>query len=471
MNPTLTVPAADFRLGLTSQSNEIVVDRLPVSGRLPDWLRGTLLRNGPARFEVGAEGYRHWFDGLAMIHRFGIADGTVSYANRFLRTPNFTADMEANRIACPEFGTDPQLSLAGRVRSIMQPTQNANANVNIVPFAGDFLALTETPYPVAFDGTTLETKGVLPYDDDVAGQTLTAHTIYDAARRATFNIVTEFGARSSYKFVRIDDGTLRRTVIATINVDKPAYLHAFSATDSSLILAEYPLVVQPLALAFRVKPFIDNYHWEPGRATRFHVVRKDGGARAGTFTAEAMFAFHHINAYDEADAIVVDIAAYDDSRIVNDLFLDHLRQANGGISRGSFRRYRLVPGRSEAQVETLAVETTELPRVATNRIGKPYRYAYGVDGPTGTFDTLVKVDTQTRDVTTWAGGAYVGEPVFVARPGGHDEDDGVVLCVALDAATQHSSLLVLDARTLQELARAEVPQHIPYGFHGIFRST
>jgi len=200
-------------------------------------------------------------------------------------------------------------------------------------------------------------------------------------------------------------------------------------------------------------------------------VRKDGGARAGTFTAEAMFAFHHINAYDEADAIVVDIAAYDDSRIVNDLFLDHLRQANGGISRGSFRRYRLVPGRSEAQVETLAVETTELPRVATNRIGKPYRYAYGVDGPTGTFDTLVKVDTQTRDVTTWAGGAYVGEPVFVARPGGHDEDDGVVLCVALDAATQHSSLLVLDARTLQELARAEVPQHIPYGFHGIFRST
>ena len=27
---------------------------------------------------------RHWFDGFAMLHRFGIADGEVSYANRFL---------------------------------------------------------------------------------------------------------------------------------------------------------------------------------------------------------------------------------------------------------------------------------------------------------------------------------------------------------------------------------------------------
>jgi carotenoid cleavage dioxygenase-like enzyme len=184
-----------------------------------------------------------------------------------------------------------------------------------------------------------------------------------------------------------------------------------------------------------------------------------------------MFAFHHINAYDEADAIVVDIAAYDDNRIVDDLFLDHLRQANGGISRGSFRRYRLVPGQAEAQVETIAAETTELPRVANDRIGKPYRYAYGTDTPNGNFDRLVKVDTHTRDVTTWAGGVYVGEPVFVARPGSHDEDDGAVLVVALDAGTQRSSLVILDARTMQELARAEVPQHIPYGFHGLFRSS
>jgi len=466
MNPTLTAAPADFRLGLTSQNHEIAVDGLPVTGRIPAWLAGTLLRNGPGRFEVGADRYRHWFDGFAMIHRFGIADGGVSYANRFLRTPGFEAAERAGRIVCSEFDTDPKRSVLDRLfnRGVM----SENANVNIVPFAGDFLALTETPNPVAFDGTTLATKGVLHYDDDVKGQVTTAHTIYDPDRRATFNVVTEFGRGATYKFVRIEHGTLARTVVATITSDLPAYMHAFSATEKHLILQEYPLVVRPLDLLFRRKPFIENYRWEPGRGTRFHVVRKDDGAHVGTFAAEAMFAFHPVNAYDDADAIVIDIAAYDDAAIVSDLTMDHLLTGQP-ISQGTLRRYRLVPGRSEAEVETIATETTELPRIASDRIGKAYRYAYGVDVPNGTFDTIVKVDTHTRTVARWTQPhTYVGEPVFVARPGGQDEDDGVVLCVALEGATGHSALLVLDARSFEELARAEVPQHVPYGFHGIF---
>ena len=32
----------------------------------------------------------------------------------------------------------------------------------------------------------------------------------------------------------------------------------------------------------------------------------------------------------------------------------------------------------------------------------------------------------------------------------------------------NSFLLVLDARDLSELARAEAPHHIPFGFHGQF---
>ena len=53
-----------FRLGFTSLEDEITVDRLDVTGNVPVWLSGTLIRNGPAKFEVGAENYRHWFDGL-----------------------------------------------------------------------------------------------------------------------------------------------------------------------------------------------------------------------------------------------------------------------------------------------------------------------------------------------------------------------------------------------------------------------
>jgi len=65
-------------------------------------------------------------------------------------------------------------------------------------------------------------------------------------------------------------------------------------------------------------------------------------------------------------------------------------------------------------------------------------------------------------------GCYPGEPVFVRRPDGSDEDDGVVLSVVLDATAGRSFLLVLDAASMSELARAEAPHHIPFGFHGQF---
>ena len=54
----------------------------------------------------------------------------------------------------------------------------------------------------------------------------------------------------------------------------------------------------------------------------------------------------------------------------------------------------------------------------------------------------------------------------MARPGGSAEDDGVLLSIVLDTAEERSFLLVLDAATLEERARAAVPHHIPFGFHG-----
>ncbi len=59
-----------YQLGLTTLEKEAEIERLTVSGQLPSWLSGTLVRNGPAKFEVGAQSFRHWFDGLSMLHRF-----------------------------------------------------------------------------------------------------------------------------------------------------------------------------------------------------------------------------------------------------------------------------------------------------------------------------------------------------------------------------------------------------------------
>jgi len=42
----------------------------------------------------------------------------------------------------------------------------------------------------------------------------------------------------------------------------------------------------------------------------------------------------------------------------------------------------------------------------------------------------------------------------------------VVVVTALDAEAGRSILLVLDATTLDEVARARLPHHVPFGFHG-----
>jgi carotenoid cleavage dioxygenase-like enzyme len=82
---------------------------------------------------------------------------------------------------------------------------------------------------------------------------------------------------------------------------------------------------------------------------------------------------------------------------------------------------------------------------------------------------VLKVDVEDGSAARWQeDGCYPGEPVFVPRPGADGEGDGVVLSVVLDSKAGRSFLLVLDAGSFEELARAEAPHHIPFGFHGQF---
>ncbi len=75
----LDKPAFPYGAGFRSLTAEIAAPvALPVSGTLPSWLKGTLLRTGPSKFEVGNRSYNHWFDGLAMLHRFAFGEGGVS---------------------------------------------------------------------------------------------------------------------------------------------------------------------------------------------------------------------------------------------------------------------------------------------------------------------------------------------------------------------------------------------------------
>ena len=60
-----------YASGFADLDSEVGPLRLPLTGAFPTWLKGTLLRTGPAKFDVGSTTVNHWFDGLAMLLEAG----------------------------------------------------------------------------------------------------------------------------------------------------------------------------------------------------------------------------------------------------------------------------------------------------------------------------------------------------------------------------------------------------------------
>jgi beta,beta-carotene 9',10'-dioxygenase len=466
------VPDDLATLGFLRSNDEIAIERLPVQGHLPDWLEGTLLRNGPGQMTVGAQRFRHWFDGFAMLHKFSFAGGRVSYAGKYLETKARASAEAEGRITYTDFATDPCRSLFARAMAMFTHQVTDNAKVSIGHFADRFLAMTETAIQVEFDPETLKSVGVFQYEDAPVGQMTTAHPHY--ADGFMYNVVTRFGRASQVRAYRID-ADLRRERIGAFGAAKPSYMHSFGMTPHYLVVTEFPLVVNPLALMFWLKPFIENFAWEPRRGTPFTVLDRRTGQVVARLEADPFFAFHHVNAFERGDELVLDIVAYPDADIVTHYYLERLTASELRLPFGRLTRYTVPLRGGRVRSEPLSDACIELPHIdyAGYNMNPEARYVYGIGlHPERThefYNQIVKIDARDGTTTSWhEARCYPGEPVFVAAPERRGEDHGVLLSVVLDADAATSFLLVLDARDLAEVARARLPQPVMIGFHGTF---
>jgi beta,beta-carotene 9',10'-dioxygenase len=464
-----TIEQTSRAAGFKTLDEEVQLDSVTVIGTVPEWLQGTLVRVTPALMDGGGKSVKHWFDGAAMLNAFGFGDGRVSYASRFLET-GYLRDARQGKF---EFGfaVDPCRSLFKRVMSMNDVFRFDNANVNLQELGRRYIALTETPLPVEFDPKTLATLGKPKWPDKAAdGQVTTAHPHYDYATDEMVNYTAHFGPRTTYRVYAAGQVGAPRRLIGSLPVKQPAYMHSFGMSERYVVLAENPLVVNPMSMPLSKKAFIDNYDWRPERGTRFIVIDRHSGELRGIYEAEPFFCFHHVNSFERDGELVVDLIAYDDPSVIHKLDLANLRAAEQMIQT-SLRRYVVPLAGGSVRREDLAPGLSpELPRINYRRNNmRDYRWMYAVaNSPDGDWiDQIVKADVTTGDVKRWSeAGCYPGEPLFVERPGATDEDDGVILSVVLDARSERSFLLMLDAATFEEVARAEAPHHIPFGFHG-----
>lgn len=458
--------------GFLRNSEEVDIAQLSVEGQIPDWLSGELLRNGPGWVNIDKP-MRHWFDGMAMLHRFAINHGQVSYRSRYIDCKAYRATKQEGRISYSDFATDPCRTLFQQLQTIFNPDPKItdSAKVNVGQIGEKTFAWGEPLMQIQVDPQTLETVGVYDYGKYGGNRMTTAHPLID--EHGAYNLVVQYGPVNFYKIYEISGEAKELT---SVPVRLPGYMHSFGMSENYFIIAEFPMVVQSIMLLFRAKPFIENFDWKPRMGSRFIIIDRKTGKRVSTIKVPAFFSFHHVMAKEKDGLLEVDLCAYESADIIKEYYKDRLAQSDKPLPKGAMWRYSLdVEKRKCIERRELADVCLELPVINHDfaRINGTYRFVYGCGvnqaKPLEFYNQIVKIDVDAGNAQHWyKQHHYPGEPVFVPRPNASTEDEGVLLSVVLNTANNQSYLLVLNARTLEEMAKATLPHTILFGYHGTF---
>ncbi|KAI1883310.1 hypothetical protein AGOR_G00243880 [Albula goreensis] len=524
-------PAAGYRK--IFETCEELAEPIPaqVTGRIPSWLKGSLLRLGPGLFEVGDEPFYHLFDGQALMHKFDFKNGQVTYYRKFVRTDAYVRAMTEKRVVITEFGTfafpDPCKNIFSRFFSYFKGVEvTDNCLVNVYPVGEDFYACTETNYITKVNPETLETLKKVDLCNYISINGVTAHPHIEADG-TVYNIGNCFGkgATLAYNIVSIpptqkdkSDPIDKSKILVQIPSSerfKPSYVHSFGITPNYFVFVETPVKINLLkflsAWSIRGSNYMDCFEANESMGTWFHLATRNPHEYVDVkFRATAMNLFHHINAYEDQGFIVVDLCTWKGFEFVyNYLYLANLRENWDEVKKAAMmapqpevRRY-VIPmdvHREEQGKNLISLPYTtatavmrsdgsvwlepevlfsgprqafEFPQINYSRCsGKNYTYAYGLGLNHFIPDRICKLNVRTKETWVWQEpDSYPSEPLFVQTPDGVDEDDGILLTIVVNpgAALRPAYVLILNAKDLSEIARAEVEVIIPVTFHGMYK--
>lgn len=432
-------------------------------GTPPAWLRGSVVRTCPAVFRLPGWQSAHLFDGLGALFAWRLQDRPR--LDWRLLDCEASRDARRGRARLATFGTRMRRPWWLRLFQPV-PRISDNVNVNVQPFAGGLVAMTEAPKQALIDAETLAVKEWLRYDDPLGAVSMTAHPALDRQAGLVVNVAQVFGARPQCVLYQHAPGELRRRVLARWQAREMPYLHSFGLTPRRAVLIGHPLLARPRTMLWSERAYIEHFRWQPERGTRLVVLDRAGGEPRVVET-EACFVFHVANAYEERDATVVDALAYPDPGVVGELRVENL--ANAPAAKPDYVRIR-IPASGRATLERRLERRFDFPAIHPRVLGLAHRYCWGADpwsAPDGS--TLYKLDVNAGTArSARLDGWMAGEPLFVPEPGAAAEDAGVLLAAGSHLTREAAALFVLDATTLDVLAVAEAPVNVPLGFHGTF---
>jgi all-trans-8'-apo-beta-carotenal 15,15'-oxygenase len=450
---------------------------LRVEGTLPEELNGVLYRIGPSLFSSFGRPYGHLFDGDGAITAVQFAQGRALGAAKLVQTEGLSRERDNGRRLYGGYGTD----LPGVKRfwpqSATVKIKNA-ANTALLVWGKRLFALYEGGLPTEISPSDLATLGT--QDLGIVVETFSAHPHAVPSRRVIYNFGLRYGRKTTLDIYELNDsGRSRR--FAEIPLAQTTLIHDFVATEKHLVFFAPPLRFNPLRVYFGVDTIDRSLRWTPNAGTEVIIVPIDDPTHVTRFTIDAFFQWHFLNGYERGNEIVVDVVSFPDFESNNwfgELIEPHPMPA---YAAGELWRVVLDPAARRATSEPCWDHPCEFPRVAPavestrHTIGWLAAYASSAGRRVDRLpDAIAKVEVDTGRGSFWmSDGSVVSEPIFVPRPGAQAEDDGWVLALVYDPASDTSNVTVLDARDLSAgpLARTWFDHHVPPTFHGAFMGS
>lgn len=418
---------------------------LEVEGTLPSELDGRYLRNGPNPLGAVDPTTYHWFTGDAMVHGVRLREGNAEwYRSRWVRSTSVSEALGEDRKPGSRHG------------------ERDNANTNVIGLDRRTFALVEAgarPVELSYDLETIEHSdfgGTLPNG-------FTAHPKVDPSTGELHSIAYYWALPYLQYVVVGPDARVRK--VERIEVDHGPMVHDCSITERWMVVYDFPVDFNlEVAMGGALFPYV----WNDTRPGRIGLLPLGGsGDETRWYEIEPCYSFHPLNAYDDGESVVIDLVRY--ARMFD--------AARLGPDDGTpmLWRYTIDVGTGEVRDEQLSDVPMEFPRVDERLVGRRHTRGYAMEvrrrgAGNDLGGRLVTIDARTNDVRTidLGAGRRSGEWVMVPRDGRAGEDDGWLMSLVHNEATERGELLVLDAASPEEgpVATVKLPNRIPAGFHG-----
>lgn len=444
-----------------------------IEGEIPPELAGTLFRNGAGLLDINGERLHHPFDGDGMISRITFINGRAHFRNRFVQTPGYLAEQKAGKILYRGvFGTQKS---GGWLANIFDFKLKNIANTNVIYWGKKLLALWEAAEPYLLNPQTLETLGNEYFNGVLSkGEAFSAHPRIDP-NGTLVNFAIKPGLSTTITIFELNkNGEI--TSKKNHNVPGFCFIHDFVITENYCIFFQNPVNFNPIPFALGICGAAECIKIQKNQPTKIIIIpRKTQTENVKVLETKAGFIFHHVNAFELENEIIVDSICYESLTEVEPNS-DYRKTDFEKNSPPQLWRFNLNLSNNKVQNQLIDPRPTEFPTIHPNYMGKSYRYLYSAAAHQSTVNAplqaIFKVDLESGTKQLWSAAprGFVGEPIFVPRPNSQQEDDGWIIFVVYNAENHRSEIVILDGQNLEKgrIAKLHLKHHIPYGLHGSF---